>query len=220
MKTSVDAEKLPLRGRLAQASSLPVGITLCTVLNLSGQSQLAGRLWNTALLAGVISVLQACGSSPTSPATPVVVDECPLLTVQCILDRASVSVSVNDAFIAMGSPTSVAAGSTYRVVVNFANPNTQALFGALWLVRDDGLERLGPCLGLAISIGGGGGFNFSSTISGTDEMFAPGHTVRMSVVGTFGQIPPPGDCPLRSATGGLNQAAVQGQRHLATFVRQ
>ena len=146
--------------------------------------------------------------------------ECSPQSVQCIVDKASVSVSVNNAFVDLASSTTVTAGSPYAVVFNFTNMNVEALFAALLYVRDDGMEHLSGCLGLGISIGGGGGFNFSGTISASDPMFAPGHTVRLYVVATFGQIPPADGCPLRTATGGLNQAAVQGQRHLATFVRQ
>jgi hypothetical protein len=149
----------------------------------------------------------------------VVIVECPLDTAQCILDRASVSVSINNAFIDMSAPAIVTSGTTYRIVVSFTNPSAQGLLAALRYVRDDGMERLGSCLGLSISVPGGGGFNFSSTISPTDPMFEPGHSVAISVAGKLGPLPAQGDeCPLRSAAGGLNQDVVQGQRHLATFV--
>lgn len=175
-------------------------------------------------LFSAITVIYGCGGggSPTSPVpSPVVVVECTLDTAQCILDRASVSVSVNNAFIDMSAPATVTSGMTFRIVVSFTNPSTQGLLAALRYVRDDGMERLGSCLGLSLNVSGGGGFNFSSTISATDAMFEPGHSVRIYVVGKLGPLPAQGDeCPLRNATGGLNQDVAQGQRQLATFVVQ
>ena len=130
------------------------------------------------------------------------------------------SVSVNNAFIDMAVPQVVSVGTPYAITVTRTTPNAQPLFTSLWYVRDDGRERVPNCAGGGISTVGGGSFGMSATITPVDPILTPGHTVRIYLVGTFGQIPPVEGCPLWSATGVLNQAAVQGQRHLATFVVQ
>lgn len=139
-------------------------------------------------------------------------------TVQCILDRASVSISVNNAFIDMTVPQVVSVGTSYAITVTRTTPNAQPLFTSFWYVRDDGRERVPNCTGGGISTVGGGISGMSATITPVDPILTPGYTVRIYLVGTFG--PPPEGCPLWSATGVLSQAAVQGQRHLATFVVQ
>jgi hypothetical protein len=83
-------------------------------------------------------------------------------------------------------------------------------------MREDGVERLGGCSGGGGSGPGSGAFGSTSIVPGTDA----GHTVRVSVIGGFGEIPTPGTnspCLLRLPSGGVNYATVQGQRDLVTF---
>ena len=169
-------------------------------------------------------VLSACGGgSPAAPTTTTptsTVEVCTLDTMQCILNQAFVSLTVNDAAVAVGSTITVPVGSTYTFRVDYtAISNGQGRHFGFVFTRDDGIERLGSCSG------GGGGFPglAGSGGFGSGGSIPPGdaaHTVRVSVVGAFGPLPTPGSgspCLLRTSTGGLNRAVVVGQRDLVTL---
>ena len=168
-------------------------------------------------------VLSACGGgSPAAPTTtptttPAV---CVLDTIQCMLNAASASLTVNDATVAVGSTITVPVGSTYNFRVDYTYINTGQ--GRLWgfvFTRDDGIERINGCSG------GGGGIPGLEGMGafGSGGAILPGdagHTVRVSAVGTFGSLGTPGSftpCVLRTSTGELNHAVVQGQRDLLTL---
>lgn len=164
-------------------------------------------------------VLSACGGgNPAAPTpTPAV---CTLDAMQCILDRAFVNLTVNGGAVDVGSTIPVSVGSTYMFRVDYtAISNGQGRHFAFVFTRDDGIERLPGCSGGGGGIAGqesSGGFGSGGSIPSSDA----GHTVRVSVVGAFGPLPTPGSgspCMLRTTTGGLNHAAVQGQRDLLTL---
>ena len=169
-----------------------------------------------------VVALSACagGSMPTAPTTSTTpaVDLCVPQTFQCLIDAASVEPRVDGLIVAPGSTATVTAGSTYALSVDYTRAGPGSAWLGVLLVRDDGMERLHSCFGGGGGGAGGGGFNTSSIISATDAMFARGRTVRMSIVGMFGSPPIPGQgCPLRTSTGELNHAVVEGQRHVVTF---
>ena len=165
-------------------------------------------------------VLSACGGgNPAAPTTPTPA-ACVLDTMQCILNQASVSLTVNDAAVAVGSTITVPVGSTYtfRVDYTYINTGQGRMFGFLF-ARDDGIERFPSCGGGAGGIPGQvgtGGYASGGSIPPGDA----GHTVRVSVIGTFGALPTPGSgtpCLLLASPNQLNHAAVQGQRDLLTL---
>jgi len=121
--------------------------------------------------------------------------------------------------VAQGSTSSVAAGSAFSFRLDYNNESGMTVWFGFLFVRDDGMERLVGCFGFLGFLAGGA--NLTATISPTDPILVPGHTVRASVVGLLGgPLPSEGMCALRTSAGELNHAVVQGQRHLMTFVVQ
>jgi len=174
-----------------------------------------------ALLSAAV-VGSACGgghsTSPTSPAP----DPCVPQTVQCLLDAASVAITLNNVSVTVGSTVAATVGSTANVKVDYVNTSGQTAWTCLLYVRDDGRERVGSCGGAgaggALSFGGFGG---GLTISPNDLVFTPGHTAKVSVVGSFRPFSPPGTpSPLLTVAGALDHAAVQGERYVATLAVQ
>jgi hypothetical protein len=162
-----------------------------------------------------VVVLSACGGGNPAAPIPTRTQSCPLVTMQCILDRASVSITVNGVSVDVGSTTTAAAGSPYSVRVDYTYDLTgaEANHFAILSTRDDGIERFIGCFGGGGSGPGSGGFGASSTIPVADA----GHTLRVFVVGGFGPRPTPGGgspCILRTSTGQLIQPAIQGRRDL------
>ena len=179
------------------------------------------RPWSMFRLLGIVVVVSACGGSPSSP-NPAVAD-CSPETPQCILDRALMTFSVSGVAVEIGSTATVVPNSWLELRVDYTRQSAGFMFHGTVYTRDDGFERLAGCTG-----GGGGGasasvrsFGSGTTVTSSDPMFAPGHSVRVSVVAAFSELSPPQVlCPFTSADRGVNRAAVQGQRQVVTLVRQ
>ena len=179
------------------------------------------------LFGTVVSVLLAvvaapgCGSgSPTSP-TPQTTNPCVPQTAQCLLDAASISVTVNNVGVDIGSTATAAVGTVVNLKVDYMNTSGQTAWTGVLYVRDDGRERFSGCFG---SGAGGslsfGGFASPFTISANDLVFTSGHTAKVLVVAAFRPFAIGSPCPLRTSAGEFDHTAVQGQRYVMTLAVQ
>ena len=178
---------------------------------------MAKAIW---LFCGLL-VASACGAgsptAPSAPGVPPIPEPCTPQTPQCLVDGAILNIIVNGVTVSAGTTQSGDAILSYSFRIDYTNTSRENVWLGLLFARDDGMERLSGCIGL----GGGfinGGATFASQDSSKDTMFAPGHAVTVSLVAMFGPSPSQGMCALRTSTGALNRAVVQGERHLVTLV--
>ena len=166
--------------------------------------------------------LSACGGSgsPTSPSSSTS-NSCMPQTAQCLIDGATLGITLNGVDVSAGSTQSVTTVSSFSLRFAYVNTSGQAVSIGFLFVRDDGLQGFAGCLDLAGAVTAATVALTAPQISPADPMFAPGRTVRALLVSRLGGLSASGaQCALRTSGGQFDPLLVQAQRQLVTFALQ